>query len=174
MNEHDRTEYLSLLARTRDEFLSSLAGVSEEQSRQKPDPERWSILECTEHVVAAERGMLIMISERCTPRASMEVTSREQDILRNATDRSRKHVAPERVRPTGRIATLAEGIEKFREHRARSIEYVSNCHADLKAVEIQHPIGGLVNAQECLAILAMHPARHAAQIREIRHSLGLS
>jgi hypothetical protein len=39
---------------------------------------------------------------------------------------------------------------------------------------MQHPIGGMVTAQECLAILAMHPARHAAQVREIRQSLGLS
>ena len=54
------------------------------------------------------------------------------------------------------------------------MEFVSNCQSDLKAVEIQHPIGGLVNAQECLAILAMHPARHAAQIREIREVLAFS
>lgn len=174
MDERSRAEYLALLARTRDEFLGTLTGVTEEQARQKPGSDRWSILECTEHVVAAERAMLIMITERCTPRASMEVPDREQKILRSAADRTHKHVAPERVRPTGRYATLSEAIEKFREHRAHSMEFVSNCQSDLKAVEIQHPIGGLVNAQECLAILAMHPARHAAQIREIREVLAFS
>ena len=172
MDDRSRGEYLLLLARTRDEFLSSLIGVTEEQSRQKPAADRWSILECTEHVVNAERGMLIMITQRCTPRTA-PAPDREQELLRHAADRTRKHNAPEQVRPTGRYATLAEAVEKFAEHRARSIDYVSNCRDDLRAIEMQHPMGGKINAQECLAILAMHPSRHAAQIREIRESLGL-
>ena len=173
MNDQDRSEFLSDLARTRDEFLSSLAGVTEEQARRKPAPDTWSILECAEHVVAAERGMLIMITQRCTPRSSPP-TTREHEISQIVRDRTRKQVAPDSVRPIGRIATLAEAAEKFREHRARSIEFVTTCQTDLRAFEIQHPVGGLVTAQECLAILTAHPARHAAQIREIRHSLGLS
>jgi len=174
MNEKDRAEYLALLARTSEDFLSSLAGITEAQSRQKPTPETWSILECTEHVVAAERGMLIMITQHCTPRTTPSAKDREQDFLRHGADRTRKHVAPESVRPTGRYATLAEAADKFREHRTRTMEFVTTCQDDLRAVEMQHPIGGMVTAQECLAILAMHPARHAAQIREIRQSLGLS
>lgn len=173
MNDQDRSEYLALLTRTREDFLSSLAGITEAQSRQKPTPETWSILDCTEHVVAAERGMLIMITQRCTPRTALSAKDREQDFLRHGADRTHKHVAPESVRPTGRYATLAEAAAKFREHRNHTIEFVSTCQDDLRAVEMQHPIGGMVTAQECLAILAMHPARHAAQIREIRHSLGL-
>jgi uncharacterized damage-inducible protein DinB len=174
MNDQDRAEYLSILARTRDDFLSSLSGITEEESRQKPAPDSWSILECTEHVVAAERGMFIGITQRCTPRTSPGAMNREQEFLRSVADRARKLVAPEFVRPTGRYATLAEAVEKFREHRRRTIEFVSTCRDDLHAVELQHPVAGMVTAQECLAILAMHPSRHAAQIREIRQSLGLS
>ena len=174
MNDQTRAEYLSILARTRDDFLLSLAGITEEQSRQKPAPDSWSILECTEHVVAAERGMFIGITQRCTPRTSPGAMNREQEFLRSVADRARKLVAPEFVRPTGRYATLAEAVEKFREHRHRTIEFVSTCRDDLHAVELQHPVAGMVTAQECLAILAMHPSRHAAQIREIRQSLGLS
>jgi hypothetical protein len=173
MDAQDRAEFLAVLNQTRDDFLSSIAGVTDEQSRQKPDPDRWSILECAEHVVAAERIMYIMVTERCTPRTTPP-TTREREIFARATDRSRKAVAPERVRPTGRIANLAEAAEKFREHRARSIELVNTCEKDLRALEIQHPMAGLVTAQECLAILAMHPGRHAAQIRELRQSLGIA
>jgi DinB superfamily len=173
MNDQERAAYVLLLSRTRDEFLASVSGITEEQSRQKPAPDRWSIIECTEHVISAERGMLIMISQRCTPRTT-PAPDREQDFLRHGADRTRKHVAPEQVRPTGRYATFAEAVEKFREHRANSIAFVSNCRNDLRAVEMEHPIGGKINAQECLAILAMHPARHAAQILEIRESLGIS
>jgi DinB superfamily len=174
MNDQDRAEYLALLARTRDDFLASLSGITEEQSHRKPAPDRWSVLECTEHVVAAERGMLIMITQRCTPRTNTGVKNREQEFIRYGADRSRKHTAPEQVRPVGRYATLVEAAEKFREHRARTIEFVSRCQDDLRAVEMYHPIGSQITAMECLAILALHPARHAAQIREIRESIGIS
>jgi DinB superfamily len=174
MNDQDRAEYLAVLARTRDEFLSSLSGITEEQSRQQPSAESWCILECTEHVVTAERGMYIGITQRCTPRTSSGAANREQEFLRLGADRSRKRAAPEFVRPTGRYASLAEAVEKFREQRGQVIEFVSNCCNDLHAVEMTHPIAGVITAQECLAILAMHPARHAAQIREIRQSLGIS
>ncbi len=174
MNEHERTEYLAILARTRDEFLSSLAGVTEEQSRLKVAADSWSILECTEHVATAERGMFMGITQRCTPRTPPSAQNREQEFLRSVADRSRKLAAPEHVVPTGRYATLGEAVEKFREQRGKVIEYVSACRDDLHAVEMPHPIAGIITAQECLAILAMHPARHAAQIREIRQSLGIS
>jgi hypothetical protein len=174
MNEQERSNYLDILTRTRDEFLSSLAGVSEEQARLKAAADRWSILECVEHVATAERGMFIGITQRCTPRVAAAAESREKDFLRLGPDRSRKIAAPEFVRPTGRYATLGEAIEKFREQRGRVMEYVSTCHDDLHAVEMPHPVAGIITAQECLAILAMHPSRHAAQIREIRQSLGIS
>jgi hypothetical protein len=174
MNDQDRAEYLAILVRTRDEFLSSLSGITEEQSRQKPGADSWCILECTEHVVAAEHGMYIGITKRCTPRASPGAANREQEFLRLGADRTRKRAAPEFVLPTGRYASLAEAVEKFREQRGQVIEFVSTCRDDLHAVEMPHPIAGLITAQECLAILDMHPARHAAQIREIRQSLGIS
>jgi hypothetical protein len=174
VNDRDRAEYLAILGRTRDEFLSSLAGVSEEQARLKAVADRWSILECVEHVATAERGMFIGITQRCTFRGAATKESREKDFLRLGADRSRKIAAPEFVRPTGRYATLSEAVEIFREQRGRVMDYVSTCHDDLHAVEMPHPVAGLITAQECLAILAMHPARHAAQIREIRRSLGIA
>ncbi len=100
--------------------------------------------------------------------------NREQEFLRSGADRSRKLAAPEFVAPTGRYANLGEAIEKFSEQRGKVIDFVSACHDDLQAVEMRHPVAGLITAQECLAILAMHPSRHAAQIREIRQSLGIS
>jgi len=75
--------------------------------------------------------------------------------------------------PTGRFATLTDAVARFRELRAHTIEFVAACRADLRDVEVPHPIGGLVTGQECLALLAIHPARHAAQIREVREALGL-
>ena len=164
---------LSVLERTRDDFLNAVAGVSEDQARLKPSSDRWSILECAEHVVSAERGMFTAITQRSAPLSSPNGHGREEGFLRNGTDRSRKYTTSASLAPTGRFATLAEAVARFRELRAHTIEFVAACRADLRDIEVPHPIGGLVTGQECLALLAVHPARHAAQIREVRQSLGL-
>lgn len=174
MEEHDRQKMLGVLERTRDDFLSAVAGVSEDQARLKPSSDRWSILECAEHVVSAERGMFTAITQRSAPLSSPNGHGREEGFLRNGTDRSRKYTTSASLAPTGRIATLADAVARFRELRAHTIEFVAACRADLRDIEVPHPIGGLVTGHECLALLAVHPARHAAQIREVRQSLGLA
>jgi hypothetical protein len=171
MNEKEREDFLALLAQTRDEFLASLDGVSEEQAQLKPAPDRWSIVECVEHVVVAEHAMYIGITTRRTPRTSTG-EGRERAIMAMASDRSRKFEAPETARPKGRFGTLAQNVEKFRENRARTMEYVASCGEDLRAFELQHPMAGLVTAQECLAIIVAHPSRHAKQIHEARKSFA--
>jgi uncharacterized damage-inducible protein DinB len=173
MDEHDRQKMLSVLERTRDDFFDAVAGISEEQARLKPSSDRWSILECAEHVVSAERGMFTAITQRSAPLSSPTGPSREDGFLRNGTDRSRKYTTSASLAPNGRIATLDDAIKKFRELRAHTIEFVQSCRADLRDLEVPHPIGGLLTGQECLALLAIHPSRHAAQIREVREALGL-
>jgi uncharacterized damage-inducible protein DinB len=173
MEAHDRQIMLSVLERTRDDFLNAVAGVTEDQAQLKPSSDRWSILECAEHVVSAERGMFTAITQRSAPLSSPNGHGREEGFLRNGTDRSRKYTTSASLAPAGRFATLAEAVARFRELRAHTIEFVAACRADLRDIEVPHPIGGLVTGQECLALLAVHPARHAAQIREVRQSLGL-
>src|SRR5271155_3390550 len=119
MDDQARAEYLAILARTRGEFLSSVSGITEEQSRRKPSAEGWSILGCTEHVVTAEQGVGVGLTRRCPPRTSLGAANREQDFLRHGADRTRKRAAPEFVRPPVRYASLAEALEKFREQRGQ-------------------------------------------------------
>jgi|HubBroStandDraft_4_1064222.scaffolds.fasta_scaffold20367_3 hypothetical protein len=173
MDEHDRQLMLSVLERTRDDFLESVAGVSEGEARLKPSSDRWSILECVEHVVSAERGMFVAITQRSAPLSSHVGRGREEGFLRTGTDRSRRYTTSASLAPNGRFATLADAVARFREHRAHTIEFVTACRVELRDLEVPHPIGGLVTGQECLALLAVHPARHAAQIREVRAALGL-
>src|ERR1700722_13384175 len=113
MDEKDRAEMLATLAQTRDELLASVEGVSEEEAQRKPGPDRWSIVECVEHVVVAEHRMYAGITTRSTPCTPKE--GRERMFLEFAADRSRKLEAPEPARPKGRFGTLAQTLEKFRE-----------------------------------------------------------
>jgi uncharacterized damage-inducible protein DinB len=174
MEAADREFLLGLLADGQRKLCEAARGLTEEQARMRPAPDRWSVLECVEHVCLAEDAMFARFTSKLAPGDPPADRSREEVILEFAGDRARKFNAPEHVRPTGRFYSLAAALDHFQESRARSIEYICRCELDPRAHTAQHPAVGLVSGQELLLILAMHPARHADQIREIRQSLGLA
>ena len=172
VDESERAEILRLLAETRDAFLATVEGISEAQARYKPAEDRWSILECAEHVAVSEHGMYRLITKYWE--ASAEPAGREGEaiILEKGVDRTLPQVAPEIARPRGRFATFAEAVERFRQNRMRTTEFVEQCRDDLRARTTLHPFAGKITCQECLLLLAVHPGRHALQIRELRAAPG--
>ena len=75
-------------------------------------------------------------------------------------------------RPTGRFDTLAEAVESFLATRERTVRFVETCDEDLRSKPMTHPLMGIINCHEALLSIAVHPRRHASQIREIRTALG--
>ena len=56
---HDATAQLLIeLEDSRSALANAVAGVTEEGSRRKPAPDRWSVLECLEHVARVEERFL--------------------------------------------------------------------------------------------------------------------
>lgn len=173
MDAIDRELILKLLTESREAFLASAAGLTDEQAKLCPAPDQWSVLNCVEHVAITEHFMFTIIATKLTPAPPSGDRGREELFLREVANRSRKVSAPERAHPTGRFPTLAAALEQFSQRRARSIDYVEHCDRDLRAHTGPHPLFGPITGQEYLIILALHPARHAAQIREVRSTLGL-
>lgn len=174
MDALDREHILKLLADSRDALVAAASGVSDEQSRIRPTPDQWSVLDCVEHVAVAENGMFTMLSANLAPCQPSGDRGREEIFLRGSADRTRKFNAPERAHPSGRFPSLAAALSQFQQNRARTIAYVEHCDKDMRAHSISHPVVGPVTGQEFLILLAAHPARHAEQIREVRQILGLS
>jgi hypothetical protein len=170
----DRPFILALLNETRQEFLNSFAGVTEEQSRMKPAPDRWSVLDTVEHLTTAETFQLKLISTQCTPRPA-DAPNREFAFLEMIPNRTRKLESPEGARPIGRFATLAEAAEQFKKTRGNVIRFLEQYTEDLRASEVRHPhpAAGMVSICEMLVAMAMHAKRHAAQIEETRTTLKL-
>lgn len=171
MDEREKTDILQLLEQGSSAMLAALAGFDEAAAARRPGPERWSALECAEHVAVVEETLLRLVS---SAEAAAEPTTgrgREALIVRVGADRSRRIDAPERVRPTGRYATLAEAVSAFQLARAETLRFVASCTEDLRGRSMDHPRLGRVTAQEGLLLLAMHPARHARQVAEIRAAL---
>ena len=171
----DKQFLLDRLEETREIFLNSFAGVTEEQSRLKPAPDSWSVLDTVEHLTMAETIQLKLISTQRAARPA-DAPNREQAFLHMIPQRTHKMESPEGAKPIGRFATLAEAAEQFKSTRADVIQFLEQYNEDLRGSEVKHPhpAAGMVSVCEMLTAIAMHAKRHAAQIEEIRKTLKLS
>ena len=174
MSPETRTDIVEILEKSRQEFLEAAHGVSEAQAKINPEPGRWSVLDCVEHVTLVEQrflGRLEAASPVDAPDASAE---KEAALTAAVPDRSRRAEAPEFVRPAGRFATLAEALEHFNAARAQTIRFAQERANDLYSLATEHARFGPLNGKEQLLISAGHVRRHAAQIREVRAAIGVS
>jgi hypothetical protein len=171
MDPAEERKVLDDLERGSQALRDALRGIGEEQAALRPGPDRWSVLDCVEHLAVVEEYLLGQL-EAATPALTPVGTAlREARIAERAGDRSRPVEAPEFVRPRGRFATLAEALRCFESVRGRTVRFVECCQKDLRQQATTHPLIGAVNGHEILLMMALHPARHAKQIAEIRAAL---
>jgi hypothetical protein len=168
MDEHERHAMIESLNNGRDVLLISIRGVPDNLAIKRPSPERWSVLECVEHVAVAEEYLLaqIVASKRCDVSAINK--KREAAIQERGLDRTRRIDAPDVAKPTGRFDMLQSAVQHFLLCRERTIQFVGDCTDDPRAMLTEHPIIGRVNCYEMLLMMALHPQRHAKQIEDIR------
>lgn len=170
MAPQERSEIVNNLARSREEFLAAVAGLTDEQAKARPDPERWNVLECVEHVATVEERFLGWLDQAEKLDARRMDREKELRLMAMIPDRSVRMKAPEAVVPTGQYATLADAIARFEAMRARSIQFAEKPQ-DLYCLASSHPRFGQVNGVELLIIIAGHARRHGEQIRELRAGL---
>ena len=81
----------------------AVAGLTESQAAMRPDPARWSVLDCVEHVTTVEErflGWLEAAEKLDAPRVDKE---KEAGLMARIPDRSVRVQAPEAVLPAGRL-----------------------------------------------------------------------
>jgi hypothetical protein len=174
MEKQEQIEILNALRRSQQAFLNALDGITEDQAAKRPGPDRWSALECAEHVAVSEDFLRSRMMQAEHAGAPVVNKLREAGILARGPDRTRPGVSPEAVRPTGRFANLSDAVRHFLASRAATIRYVENCSEDLRSMLTTHPLLGPVNCQETLLLIVVHPQRHAKQIDEIRAAFSNS
>ena len=153
----------------RDALLSAIADLSEEQLRFKPDAERWSIAECAEHVAITGDVLLALLAKGAPNPQGVALEPEKYGRLAAAlVNRSRRFPAPDSIRPTGRFASIADARAHFLEGHQRAMTYTRQCQLDLRRHFTVHPLLGEIDCFRCLLLLALHPARHAGQIAEIK------
>jgi len=172
MTPEQRTDLVEALEKSRQEFQAAAADVSEEHARAKPEPGRWSVLECVEHVTVVEErflGRLEAAPRLESPRVDKE---KEAELAVRVPNRTTKAEAPEPVRPTGRFSSLAEALDQFHAARDRTIRFTQDRAGDLHWLALEHPRFGPLNGAEFIVLIAGHARRHAAQIQEVKSVFG--
>ena len=167
MGPQPATDFVVLLESSRQDFLAAFESVSDERAAAKPDPARWSALECAEHVIIVEERFLGWLETAQRTDIAQPDAGKESGLFTRIQDRSTRVQAPESVHPTGRYRTVEEARALFNAIRDRSIQMAREQGAGLYLLNTdQHRRFGPMNGAELMHVIAGHSRRHAAQIRE--------
>ena len=171
ITEQERQTAIELLMRSREVLLDALEGVTEAQARWKPAPDRWSIVEYTEHLAVSDDALVALIQRilrtPAQPETEVERRQRETRIRETPIPRGANR-APDTLQPAGRFPSLKEAVTAFLAARERTIEYARVTREDLRHHFSPHPVLGPLDGYQWLTANAHHAKSHAAHIREIR------
>lgn len=161
---------LAILEAGREDFLEAVASVTAERASLKPHSASWSVLECIEHVVAAEDRYLRWISGGTTIPAAPDA-DKEFRLFTIVRSRLSKIRTPSVLEPRGRFVSISDALAAFQSVRARSLSFVRERHDEIYGIRAAHPHFGELNGAEWIQVMDGHARRHADQIREITESL---
>jgi uncharacterized damage-inducible protein DinB len=172
LTAEERSFALQQFQTTRDNFLKSIAGLSQKQWTFKPAPDRWSVAEVAEHIAVSEAMLFGLVQKTvqspAAPEKREQVKGKDQMILQRLPDRSHKAQAPEMLRPTGRWATEADLTKAFEDSRKGTMDYIRTTKDDLRDHFFDHPVFGTLDAYQWLLLISGHSARHTEQIEEVK------
>jgi hypothetical protein len=174
ITDGEREKALALLARSRTAVLQAVEGVTDDQAKWKPGPERWSILEYIEHLAVAEDGLVKLVKKSLQTPAHIEAEeerrAREQKIRATPLPRGVNH-APENFKPVARFDSLAAAVAAFLAARERTVEFAQSTTDDLRSHFAPHPVLGQMDGYQWLCGNARHAETHAGHVVEIRKLL---
>jgi uncharacterized damage-inducible protein DinB len=167
---------LALLDTEREGLLAAVHRVPEDLRDRRPAAMRWSIAEVLEHLATVERGIAKLIATRgrqpSAPDAPAAVPLDAERVAR-LRNRGERIEAPERVRPTGKVAA-AEALTALSAARAALRQAVADADPVLLERNTHpHAVLGPLCLRDWAQFVAHHEARHAAQILEIAEALTL-
>jgi len=175
-----RDEYAELIQQiedNQDRVLGLISGLTDEQWTFKQNESRWSVAECTEHIVRSQRAILqtvkdVISSPRDPDWATKTAgkTAFVRQIVPNRGPQGAGGVqAPQEIRPTEHW-DRARAIREFYDAQGEVRAYLETMDRAIKDHTSQHPVPqiGWLNAYDWLNLLTMHTVRHSKQIIEVQ------
>jgi hypothetical protein len=150
----DYTYFISSLKKSAEKIKLLLEDVSEEQSKWKPKPKKWSILEVINHLYDEEKDDF----------------RKRLDLTLHAPDEEWPGIDPEGWVSSHeyRKKEFRPSVINFFDERAKSIKWF-NTLSDPNWEQIyQHPIIGPLSAADLLAAWAAHDYLHLRQLSDLQ------
>jgi hypothetical protein len=160
---------LEYLNRTRLEFLSAIANLSEEQWRFKAGANCWSIAENAEHLAIVENRVganLDRMPDAAAAEPGRDDEVIDQHVCREVEDRTTKQRAPEFIQPSGTWMP-SDCVAHFEKGRNDILQRLDKAEY-LRGHVIPHPLLGPWDGFQWILAVSAHTARHTAQIREVK------
>jgi hypothetical protein len=175
LTDQERQDAIEHLTKTRQTVIDAVAGLTENQARWTPSPERWSILGYLEHLAVSDDALVALVQRTLKtpfqPETADERAAREAKLKDTHAPRGANQ-APEALRPAERFQTVQEALDAFLAARARTLEYARTTQDDLRSHFTPHPVYGKLDAYQWLNGNARHAHSHCEHIREIREMPG--
>jgi uncharacterized damage-inducible protein DinB len=166
MAHQEMKDVAGQLESARTDLIVVVSGLTEERARTRPAPERWSVLECLEHVSFVERRFLGMVKESEAGTPAERDVAKEAALKERVMDRSNRRTAPEAVYPNGKYRSISEALQDFNAARDETLRFAEEEGVKLLSRSANHPLLGPLNGVEALLLIAGHGRRHTAQMRE--------
>jgi hypothetical protein len=176
LTPEERSYLIEQLTKSKQAFIDSIQGVTDAQWKYKAALDKWSIEECSEHIILAEDfisgSSQKMLQGPAQPRAASSTPEHDREIFAMIQDRSHKATAPEPIRPTGQWPTVSAAIAEFSKRRDRDIDYIRDTKDELRIHSTDQTPLGPMDAYQLLVLMAAHTLRHTAQIEEVKTIAG--
>lgn len=179
LTEDERTELLTMLDASQNRVMDLISGLSDAQWTFKSGEDRWSVAECTEHIVRSQRALLglaqLALSKEPDPEW-LERTRTKGALIRQVMPNRQPFgqggaTAPMEIRPTENW-DRAKAIQEFYTVQGEVVAYVEALaeNAPIKQYTAEHPfpVFGWLNAYDWLIYVPLHTERHSRQIEEVQ------
>lgn len=170
LTDAERKFAVDHLNKTRADLIASVQGLSEAQLNFKTAPDRWSVLECVQHITLASQGLFGLVQQTAKTPNDSNFKSGVTDsmFIAMVEDRTHKAQAPEPFKPVhSPYKNLDETLKAFNAGRDSLITYVQTTNDDLRN-HIANLGFAKVDAYQVMLLISAHTNRHMQQLNEVK------
>jgi DinB superfamily len=177
LTDEEFAELIKLHDQSLNKLLGLISGLNDEQWTFKQNPKRWSVGECTEHIVRSERALFqsaVKAMENPPDPEWYERTKGKAAFIRKVIPHRNANgvggaQAPIEIQPTEKWGR-AKAIEEFYKIHGEVRAYIETMPREIKNHTVRHPfpIFNWLNAHDWLLYLPLHTERHCKQIIEVQ------
>jgi hypothetical protein len=174
LTEAERKFAVDHLNKTRADLIAAVKDLSDEQLNYKPAPDRWSVLECVQHITLASEAIhgLVQQTLKSPNDSGFKPTVADEAFINMIEDRSHKVQAAEPLKPVhSPYKDISSVLKSFNEERDSLIAYVNTTNDDLRG-HITDLGFAKVDAYQVILLVSAHTNRHTQQLNEVKADPG--